>query len=360
MTASEAKTRIQNANTPEDPFGDTLDAGELRDRYRELAAQVHPDKFKAAASKKKAEDIFAKLGTLRDQAEQKLADGTYGDRFAILKPITVTTKKDVYTVTRRLPAGDICEVYYATNKAGTEVALKVPRNPINNDLMDNEAKQLRWLRNEAKTKALEAMLHIPVLVDSFTLRQRGTVQKRVNAIKYAPYVTMAEIMSAYPAGIDIRDATWMFNRVAAALLIAHQAGLVHGAVIPSNILLCVEPKSKEEHNGILLDWKNAVEPGKTIKTLSTAYQSYYPQEIVEKRPVSVSADIYMLARCLEGLIGANNLRLLPISIQGLLRACWLGPRYRTKDIYKLYQDFAGLTGPRRFRRFEMPAGWKRR
>jgi len=202
------------------------------------------------------------------------------------------------------------------------------------------------------------MAHIPELLDSFELRD-AKVKKRVNVLAAVDGgFTLAQIHDAYPAGIDLRDAAWMWNRLLGALLAAHQSNIVHGAVLPEHFL--VFPKT---HNGILLDWSYAVKPGVFIRAISPGRREFYPPEVFAKKPAQFGTDLYMAAMCLLHLIGGKTaFRTFPgtihASVRGLLRSCWLGQAHRPQDVWQLFEDFGGLLkalyGPKKFRHFAMP------
>ena len=346
---------LDKAVCPEDIFG-VLNGEPLAIKFRKLAKQVHPDLF-PSAEKEKAEEAFKSLQSWYEKAESKVAAGTYGDRAST--EVSIQTKTDLYQVTKRLAKGDICEVYLASNKAKKDVVLKVTRTPVNNDLTANEAKTLTHMRaDDSPAKDLKIMAHIPQLLDSFELRD-AKVKKRVNVLNYTPKCyTLAQVREAYPHGLQLADAAWMFNRMLGALLAAHQSHVVHGAVVPDHFIVF-----PEDHNGVLLDWNYAVAPGGTIKAITPAWRSFYPPEVLAKKPVQPGTDLYMAANCLMFLLGGNvQSHEFPSSlaypVRGLLRSCWLSQPHRPQSAFDLHKDFGELLkaiyGRPKFRPFVMP------
>jgi serine/threonine protein kinase len=355
MTLKEAHKLLVEAKVPEDVFGDTLfgSASYFDKRFRDLARAVHPDHYRTPASKKQADDAFKRLGEWREKAEKKIADGTYGDRSALDNEITVRTKTNCYTITRRRASGDIAEIYSGLDKDKTHIVLKVVRSPANNDLMLNEANRLKWLREEGPSRKLKVMQHIPTLLDTFELQQ-GTTRRRVNVFKFHgdDWFSLADVLTSYGT-LDPKDAVWMINRLLAALMAAHQANIVHGAITPDHVMI-----HPETHNGILIDWCYSVRAGETIKAISPKWREFYPGEVLAKRGATPSTDLYMVASLFSDLIGGNGKQLpptLPNPLRGLLRACWLGQNSRLNDAYELMQDLGKVFGPRKFRPFRMPA-----
>ncbi len=207
-------------------------------------------------------------------------------------------------------------------------------------------------KTDSPVKKMDILVHIPALLNSFELRD-GKVKKRVNVLAYTEECyTLAQVHEAYPDGIDLRDAAWMFNRLLGALVAAHRSNIVHGAVLPEHVLIF--PK---DHNAILLDWSYAVKPGIPIKAISPGRRTFYPPEIFLKKPATFSVDLYMAAFCLFFLVGGDKAA-IPTPIRGLLRSCWLGVAHRPGNAWELFEEFGkllkALYGPKKFRHFVMP------
>lgn len=265
----------------------------------------------------------------------------------------------MYSINRRLFDGDISQIYGGLDKNYNKVFVKIVKNVVDNDLLVNETNTLDFLWHDAITKNLSAMDHIrPIHLDSFEFQQ-GKSKKR--AIVFSPLedcYSLEEVIKAYPDGLDLRDAAWMWNRLLASLMVPSQCGVVHGAVVPSNFL--IYPKT---HNGMLIDWSFSVKSGENISAISTAYKDFYPKEVLEKKPVDKSTDVYMATMCLIKLLGGDvKNKSLPITtpmpVVGLIRACLLSKIHRTNDVFELYNDFKdvlkSLYGNPKFRKFEMP------
>jgi serine/threonine protein kinase len=354
MTKQLLIKKLKEAKHAEDVFGAEAD---VKSNYREFAKLLHPDKN---PNDKHAAEAFARLSDFYGQAELLIAYGKYGDPSAIVKPIKLATKKATYTITSVLAKGDFCTIYDATSdiKDVGNVVVKVVRSPANNDLLANEAKQLNFMKNDSPMKAKPVMKHIPQIVDNFILNQ-GKANKQIVVIrKLEDHVSLADVISAFPNGLELADAAWMFNRLLAAMLATHQSGLVHAAVLPTHFM--IHPAS---HNGVLIDWSYCVANAGTVKAISPGWKTYYPDEILEKRPVNFGTDLFMAANVFTALVGgdlANRTlpKTLPKPIQGLIRACWLGQRHRSSDVFELFEDFRKALqdtfGKPKFRPFVMP------
>jgi hypothetical protein len=363
-TLKEASKILKKAICPEDVFGDLNgdQVESLKDAFRDWARLTHTDRYSTDADKKVAHECFTGFQKWHTVAKGKVTAGKYGDRTGMSK-VTVKTKTDVYEVTERIASGDLCEVYGAVNKAKKPVVLKVTRTPANNDMTANESTQLRYLVQSAPSKDLKAMRHIVTLLDSFELTQ-DKIKKRVNVFpRLDGYCTLQDVLDEYPEGIDVRDAAWMWNRLLTGLLVAHQAQVVHGAVIPKHFMIC--PSTPNAHDGILIDWSYAVRRGEKIKAICPTEKDFYPPEVFAKKPADYGVDIYMAAKVMIRLLGGTIIKdgatmpdTVPRPIKGLLKACLLAAGHRPKDVWDIFEDFEKtlkqLYGPRKFRPFAMP------
>lgn len=343
---------LHRATMPEDVFGSLPPDGRaaLRRRYHELVATAHPDRNPQQVAA--ANEACGALRRWYELAQQRVADGTYG----LTPRIEVVTHQRRYVGHAPPVHGDLCDLYPASG-AGEAVLLKIARNGRNNDLLANEARTLRQLARELDGQPLRA--HFPTLVESFLLRDQAGVQRQGNVLlAETGYITLADVLRAYPSGIAAADAAWMFNRLLAALGVAHDQGIVHGAVLPPHVLI-----RPADHNGMLIDWCYSVPSGTALLALSPPYAAHYPPEVAAKLPATPATDLYMAARCMLLLLGGQGASLeppasVPPAVRALLRACLLpSPQRRAQDAWQLFDDFRtillDLYGPPTFRPFAM-------
>jgi serine/threonine protein kinase len=166
------------------------------------------------------------------------------------------------------------------------------------------------------------------------------------------------VIAARPHGIDAADMAWIFNRLLAALAVAHAQGIVHGAVTPDHLLLRLS-----DHNGILIDWCYSVEIGSTIAAISPPYRAFYPPEVLAKQPATPATDLYMAAQCMVALLGGDVAAgqippATPRPIAALLRGCLIpSPHRRAQGAWEIFGEFrdilARIYGPPHFRPFTL-------
>jgi len=106
--------------------------------------------------------------------------------------------------------GDIANLY----PAGPGL-LKLARDPADNDLMRREAAALTQLRDQVDPRF---GAYFPKLVQAQRQHDpRSGIERRANLIgRLSGFRSLAEVRAAFPAGIDPRDAAWMWRRLLAS------------------------------------------------------------------------------------------------------------------------------------------------
>ena len=356
--------KLTTATTPEAVFGDLSEplTSALSRSYRHLARCVHPDHNQHAIGE--AEAAFKLLQQWHLQAEQKVANGTYGQLLTIDLELPDGTK--IQSVESPL-SGDLSSLYVVRNHI--DLLFKLAHHPHNSDLFDAEAKSLQlinrelrgvWFRADPGRPPADPLhAHFPYFCEALTIRDEAGAARRANLMRFeSGYVSLAQVIRRYPRGVHPADAAWMFNRLLAALGKTHELGLVHGAVVAEHVL--IRPK---DHNGMLIDWCYSVENGETIKAISPPNKISYAPEVVQKRPATAATDLYMAAKLMTRLLGgdpASNVLppSVPKPIASLLRSCLLpSQHYRASSAWELFDEFQEilrrLYGKPTFRPFKM-------
>ena len=373
------------ARCPEDVFGalhgDSVAAvhASLKKSYHQIVRVVHPDKYAAEPKAHKLATLLFKELTMvwLESAESKVSAKTYGDNAPhevakpkpTMSPQVIETPKGKYIVTELLAHGDIADLYRCSyTEAGVEkqAVFKIAQSAADNDLLDNEHKTLTAMYAQKQPEE-KFYRYLPKPRDSFLLRQERTANRRVNVLQLANgYVSLVEVMQAFPSGLDFRDAVWMYKRGLEGLWYVHERKhVVHGAVLPEHVL--VHPK---RHGAKIVDWCYSVRDwNKTkdhVKAISKARRAYYAPEALVKEPVTPQTDIYMLTKCMVALLGGNvETNEMPGSVpkrfQQFLLSCLIEAQpMRPSDAGTLHQELdelllRHLVGEPKFRVLEMPA-----
>jgi len=317
-TSAEAIALIEAASGPGELFG--ADAARS---YRRLARLTHPD---TCPGDERTARAFAKLASLWQRHQAALRSGRQAG------PLVAR--------------GDMANLY----RFGPGL-LKLVRDPADNDLMRREAEALTRLRDQADARF---RAYFPSLVRA--LRQediRSGIRRHANLIgPLTGFRSLAEVRSAFPAGVDPRDAAWMWRRLLVAAGAAHRAGVIHGAVLPEHVMI-----HPAEHGLVLVDWCYSVPaPAGRLRAVVQRYRPWYPPEVLAGQPAGPDLDIWLATRCMTELIGGR----MPPRMAAFARGCLLAsPARRPRDAWRLLAEFDELLeclyGPRTYRPFAMPA-----
>src|SRR5581483_8994106 len=112
--------------------------------------------------------------------------------------------------------------------------------------------------------------------------------------------TFAAVKSAYPAGIEARASIWVWRRMLEVLSFLHLSGVVHGALLPSHLLV-----EEGEHGVLVVGYGCADRPGARLRRVEAGFESFYPERAIRERTLSVVDDLAMSARCLAFLLGLD-------------------------------------------------------
>jgi hypothetical protein len=174
-------------------------------------------------------------------------------------------------------------------------------------------------------------------------------------------VTLEEVMTAHPSGLDIRDFAWIFKRILAGIGYAHSVGFVHAALLPPHVL--VHPT---ERGAKIIDWcySSRLKDKQSIKVIVKRFRDYYPPEVFAKRLPTPALDIYMAAKLGVLLLGGNVVTnelpsAVPSPLARLLRGCLATTASeRVQDAWDLHEALdkvmEGLVGKPSYRVLEMP------
>lgn len=333
-------TQVNRAVLPEDLFDTTSEDQALHD-YRRLAVLLHPDRN--PDHRLAAHHAFSKMTSLWSERE-----GT-----VVPKPFTVDTKHRSYLVQPKAAfRGDIANHYWCSfNDAGNEnhAIMKMPRDPLNSDLMTTEGRALRRLAADGEQRF---RIYAPHHVETFRHRDAGDKTLRfTNVLQYPEGLySFSEVARQYPRGISPKDAAWMWRRLLVGVGFAHSAGLVHGALFPEHILI-----HPEHHGLVITDWCYSVEIGNPITTIVPRHKAGYPREVLAKEPATQATDIAMATRSIMYLLGVQA----PKEFRAFARACTLDSQAaRPHSAWDLKEDYDDLLermyGQRKYVPFVMP------
>lgn len=286
---------------PTSAGGATASLGDIKRTYREAVRHVHPDRL-AVSDKDVGSEAFQMLTEYYQQAISYTQTG----RPTAAATVTVFESRVAkHTLRSRLVADcDAAACFHAdTDKGGVKVEsfLKVSLTPTDNDLLAAEAEVLRKLRASGDSRR---WMFYPELVDTFAIQDK-TRRLRANATVWlGSFVNLETVKRAYPAGIQPLDAAWMWRRLLWTLDDAHQKNVIHGAVLPQNVMIW-----PEKHGLILADWcyssQKAGDHYQPIKAVVGRQRGWYPEEVLAKKGPTPATDLVMAARTMVYLMGGD-------------------------------------------------------
>ena len=375
------KMSFSRATCPEDVFGSLAgNAAErrlgLRTVYAKLSRSCHPD-LADSRDKALAETVFGQLAQWKQQAEQKLAAGTYGDRQPLAPPAPAFAPIELCLRGRRLllnrvvGEGTFATVYEAEYEGYTDGAAfaKIARDTADNDLLMREQSTLRLLHEAHPDASVEAFLlrqrtYIPQTLTAFSVAEADGGKRRgtVLSVPTGRCFTIETLRkSKFPNGVEPRHAHWIFRRLLLTLWMAHLQGHIHGAVTPDHVL--VYP---EEHGIVLLDWTCAAKIGEEyVPAINPAFAAYCPPEMAKKAMAKPASDLYQAAATMIYLLGGDPAKSLTVpnvvsapiarALEGCLAA---NPRRRPQDAERFHNEYGEILlsvyGKRTYAHFQVP------
>ncbi|MDN7121486.1 adenylate cyclase [Nocardioides sp. ChNu-153] len=343
---SDTKTllrQVEAATTATDLFGPpSADAGarrRARRTFRVLAFHLHPDRLATAApgvDRARAAAAFAKATELHE-AWGREADGDTTD--------ALQGRRGTYAAGPLLARGTVANVHAVP---GQDAVVKIARRPASSRFVRNERDALQALRTFTDQPGNGWLApYFPRLLDTATVGS-PTERREANVLgslgRADGFYSLAQVQQAAPEGLDGRDWAWMQRRLLRALAGAHAAGLVHGALLPENVL--IHPR---EHGVVLAGWSFATRPGRPAEGRVASQAAAYPPE-ASTGVLTPASDLFML-----GALGLALLRPEERAQRRFAEGCMQAApamRPRAADLLEEYDDLLDrLYGARRFRPF---------
>lgn len=359
MTTGRATaTTVLRAAAPEDVFG-THDGDAARRLARRtlriLRAQVHPDRaVEEGLEPAVAQAAFVRLGELydawlADADAERLATDARRSTGGNTAPTVARVEGD----RGRYALGDLIAVGTWSNlyAAGAGRIAKVARTEAAAPRGATVVRALRTLAAATAPGTPHAWLapSLPQLIDAGDVvgpdGRRAAVVLREDS-PATGWFSLEQVLGTYVGGLDGRDWAWMLRRVLRALVGVHELGLVHGAVVASNVLI-----HPEQHGVVLAGWGTSTRAGTPLPATIASQADAYPPEV--GGAVGPELDVWMLARLMQRMLRADEARQRRFAAGCLQVAPTMRPT--ALDLTREYDDLLEKTyGPRVFRPFAMP------
>lgn len=309
------------------------DAVAARKKYLLYAKHVHPDREGGS------NEAFATLQNL------------YGGH---VKPSTpshanvVSTRLYEYVLGDTTRENEIFKTVSVAFQTGPDYAdrviadMLIPLAARDNDLMGAMSKSLKKLGEVPDSyKAF-----FPTMIERFLMPQPGGRRAAVVLEAMPGFVSIEDIMKAYPNGINGRDVAWMFKRMLVAVGNAADVGISHGACVPSSFMIL-----PDQHGLILRDWQYSVALGEPLSTVPSAYKSMYPEATLKKGATTPNLDLVMAAKTASALLETDS----PRPLISFFKGCLGGALPTAAALLAEFDDvLLSVYGKPAFHRFAMP------
>ncbi len=273
----------------------------LRDEIGSLlAAHDASDGFFESLARESTQALHASLGVLASGREDN--------------PLVIGDTVAHYRVDARLGSGGMGVVYRATDlRLDRAVALKVLPLSRATDAQAGER-----LLDEARAAAALDHPHIGTILDVGTVGGGLESDRMYMAMTFYEGETLADRLASGP--VPVSDALRIGRQLASALAAAHERGVVHRDVKPSNVLLTSAGDVR------LVDFGIAARIGTLLPhTISTrGTRRYMSPERANGAPPDPRADVWSLGLVLRDLLDARPgaaTTPLPDALADLLHRC---------------------------------------
>lgn len=261
---------------------------------------IHPDKFVAdPALVEQSKNIFSRLTYLYETLTESKTIGPY---------------RVVYEVAK----GDLCDVFKVA-EGDQYYILKQPRI-AKQKVTEKEFNTIKLIADCGKVYA--KLVPEPV---RFT--------KEFSLYKWADgLITGSEVIIDHK-DLDSRHIVWMFKRALLIIGYLHTQGLVHGAVTPDHLIF-----DSINHGLVLTGFIHSGKINDSIEIVPKKWIHYYPSETRVDKKLTMSLDIYMLAKSMIDIGGKN----LHPKLRAFLDTCVIDVRMRPSDAWVLHDEVSDL------------------
>lgn len=336
---------------------------ELDNKYRGFALVLPVDASEARAKLDKLyEEAKLTLGVSATTIERPLPKTPFHvitgfpGRFELSEPLWQDALCDMFAGTRRLNGESLpCTARLAAEEEcngfiqhEAHILAKLGANSLTADPFHSHFRQ-----------------YLPAMLGAFSIALDDSGDQLCGILldDLTEFRTLAEVHETYPDGVEFQTAVWMFNRLLEGLGYVNRQGVIHGGLVPTNVII-----RAEDHAAKIIGWNaSVVDPIRTfdhVRLMNNDFIEFYPPEILEKEPPNPAADVFMAAKCMVYVLGGDvkTDRMpdeVPDYLQNFLKSCLiLNPYQRPNDAWQLRDEFSQFMrdhyGPPRYHPFRMP------
>jgi len=337
---------LKKAEFPEDIFGWDATRSEAVKQFKRYRSMVHEDKFEDDDMKAYVGELFK---TLHDQwkiALERFTAGTYGDKAVVINSVkgdyVIKSKTASYTIEKSLDGANLCDVFKSTDGH----VLKIARTHKDNDLLETEAKIYKAIEAESDNEYVSKL--IGKYVETFKIKNASMEKVVVNVLEFEEKDITVQRLVELNGGkpFDPRHIIWIWKRILSAIGGIHKAGYVHGAIVPSNVMI-----TPYNHGCRVIDFCYATKHNSCLVVVDSQYPDFYPPEIASAHhtnKVGYDFDIYMTGKLMIYLLGGDVALdtlpdYVPNRMQNLILSAVIKNQYsRYKNAWEFYDVVSSL------------------
>lgn len=337
----------------------------VKSGYRHFLKPLHPDRYQDDDAKRLATEAFTHLGKLHEEALAAIKRGHYGEAAHLA---VIHTRKGEHRIIAKAGQGDLSATFFAESRKGLRTQqsfCKIVNDPRDGDLLTNEARALKVLNSSVVAE--EWQPYLPQLIETFIYSEAGKPRRQANVLnRLEGFYSLEAIRQRFPNGLSPLHVAWIWRRLLMVLGVAHDNGVIHGAVFARHVMIL-----PEQHGLTLVDWCYASiaddQQHPPLKAIVSDHRDWYPEEVFAKQAPSPATDIVLAARTMIWLLGGDPVSgTMPLTIPYQMRAFFKGCLLQKqsmrpqnawllfKEFDELLEDIGGEYFPRRFREFVLP------
>jgi hypothetical protein len=356
--AREAIDTIRAARRSDDLFSAIErpeDISDCKRTFMDLVRLVHPDVVPTSL-RDKATAAHGKLSALYAAHTQSATALEQGQGLHIS---AVASDDRAYTM-RHFPDWTCSRQDSATSEAENSSgapALVALHESIANCAADLD-REARLLTALTAARAPQAEAFFPGLLESLRFEVDGEPHTANALTGYEGTFSLEDIrLRWFRDGLDLRAGAWIWRRLLFALGHAHNAGLVHGFVLPEAIRIL-----PAEHGLVLSDWCHGSAQGVAAPPLPdraslARHSDFYPSNLFSGETIDPGSDIFMATKTMSWLTKPVDLAIPEVA--AFIRGCTLESSHQQpQDAFALLAEFDKLLeelfGPRKFTPLVMP------
>ncbi len=310
----------------------------LKNKFKKLMQDYAADKYSRYNSKELfhiSSEIQRKIIELEKDAEEKVTNGTYGEKTGPVNTnghSTVIVDKREYRIFEILARKDIADIHRGEYMNGNKpelVWIKISRDTdddgdpldedsieFNNNSIVNEIltlKDLDTIKDPVFQKVRKQ--HFPVLLDSFEYPSSADMDnqtRKASVIKYFKGYDLVTLREKFPKGVPLYHVCWILARLLSATGHLHFNKRLNGNITPSGIYVI-----PQDHNVIMGDFTFSIRDFDSKQTRYIGITPFYTAPEVDKNTIPhPRTDMYSLGMCMVYLLAGNvEKRTLPDSFE---------------------------------------------